>query len=438
MESADVRKAAKAERKAAKNQTLFNIITREELAFVKRALHPESEQQNSRGQGLTNNQTIDENIAYIANTIKWSRLQQTVHAKKLSKTNGGKHKPDGSQQDSEVLGPIIASLGVSTNLAKASKQRKSLDAKLHAAILGDLVVFENDQVETMQRMAGYWRYVNKRTYNEMVRNCEIWDWATGEKLPEIREEAELEAIEEGDENVEADALVGEAEDPVTPESWDDPDFEPSPGGSDAVTEQPYADRNTKDGDIESTGDCTTSARVSDLSYSPGHQPLSTKFQSPARSSESSEQLGDESRHHTKVHSFTLSDNRPARRNPQTPSSKPAHRNAFQGIKDTRLYGKTIHKASPPSTDTPRPPPPAPAPSTSHPIAVNRFGALSHETPAPCDDIAARDATPGAKSVLRIPAKPIVKTLTIHTEPDWQTISHAKGKKKGQGRPGGGA
>ena len=37
----------------------------------------------------------------------------------------------------------------------------------------------------MQRMAGYWRYVNKRTYNAMIRTNKLWDWSTGEKLPEV-------------------------------------------------------------------------------------------------------------------------------------------------------------------------------------------------------------------------------------------------------------
>ena len=179
MDSADARKAAKAERKAAKNQVLFEVITQEDLSRVEKALHPESEQQGSavsKGQGLADNQTIDENIAFNASTFKWSGLRQGVHAKKIAKNNGGKPKANTPQQDNEILSPIFASLGIATNLSKGSKERKSLDAKLRAAILGDLVAVKNDQVETMQRMAGYWRYANRQTYNEMIRNNEIWDW----------------------------------------------------------------------------------------------------------------------------------------------------------------------------------------------------------------------------------------------------------------------
>ena len=53
-------------------------------------------------------------------------------------------------------------------------------------------------------MAGYRRYANRRTYNQMVKNNELWDWAAGQKLPEIEEENELESNEEEDEDEDSD------------------------------------------------------------------------------------------------------------------------------------------------------------------------------------------------------------------------------------------
>ena len=138
--------------------------------MVKTALHPESEQEGpavSNGQGLADNCIIDNNIAFNAHTAKWSKLRQNVSAKKSARTNDFKSKLTVSQHENEALGPIFAVLGISTNLLKASRERKSLDTKLRAAILGDLVAFRNDQVETMQRMAGYWRYVNRRTVSSI-------------------------------------------------------------------------------------------------------------------------------------------------------------------------------------------------------------------------------------------------------------------------------
>lgn len=463
MESADARKAAKAERKAAKNQVLFDVITQEDLIRVEKALHPESDQQASavsKGQGLADNQTIDENIAFNANTFKWSGLRQGVHAKKIAKNNGGKQKPNTPQQDNEILSPIFASLGIITNLSKASKERKSLDVKLRAAILGDLVAFKNDQVETMQRMAGYWRYANRRTYNEMVRNNEIWDWATGERLPEIREEVELDAIEEEDENAEAATLIGDTEGRL-PENWDDPDFElpadqmalsvtshvdrshinGTAGRSDTITKHLNANRDTKlDEELESTRDCITSTK---LSLNHGRlisQTLGFNVLSPLASDEDRQRLRIESGDHTKEDTETSRTSR----NPLSPiTSNRKDEKAFQGVKDTRTFAKAvaIRKASPPVKEPPRSPQPiinilAPATrnrDTSDPL--NRFGALNNETPAPCEEVKKPDP-PLAKAVVKIPTNPIVKTLAIHDElDDWKTQHHRpKGKKGAKGGP----
>ena len=40
----------------------------------------------------------------------------------------------------------------------------------------------------------------------MVKNNELWDWAAGQKLPEIEEESELDSIEEEDEDSDEDDM----------------------------------------------------------------------------------------------------------------------------------------------------------------------------------------------------------------------------------------
>ena len=67
--------------------------------------------------------------------------------------------------------------------------------RLITAITEDVTAYQNEQAETMGRTAGYWRYVSKRTYNFMVRNNKIWDWATGEKLYEL-DDADEDALED--------------------------------------------------------------------------------------------------------------------------------------------------------------------------------------------------------------------------------------------------
>ncbi len=441
MENADVRKAAKAERKAAKNQFLFEVITPQDLALVDKALHPESDQQASaafKGQGLADNHTIDENIAFNANTFKWSKLRQTVHMKKIAKNNGVKQKTNTPEQDNEILSPIFASLGISTHLSKANKQRRSLDAKLRAAILGDIVAFKNDQVETMQRMAGYWRYANKRTYNEMVRNNEIWDWATGEKLPEIMEEAELDVIEEQSENAETEAgtLDGGMEGQI-PENWDDPDFE-IPAGQTELSLTPLVDKlntNGRSDRLTRQSDADRDMKM-DEEVDLIRDSLSFKVLSLDSSNEDWERLRDESGDNANKGSEALNVSSTPRNplSPMTPNLKGPHEEGFQGVKDTRVLGTAIRKASPPFKDTPSTPQsirnllPIPTKNTDTSDLLNRFGALNNETPAPCEEVKKVDA-PLVKSVVKIPAKPIVKILVIHDEKDdWKTLHRLKGKK----------
>ena len=422
MDNADARKIAKAGRKAAKNQVLFNVITEEDLNKVERALHPESGLQVSpvsKGQGLTDNHTIDENITFNANTFSWGKLRQGVHVKKTAKANGGKPKPNTPQQDNEILSPIFARLRISTTLSKPSKERKSLDTRLRAAILGDLVAFENDQVETMQRMAGYWRYANRSVYNEMVRTNEIWDWATGEKLPEIREDVELDVVEEEreDENG-GDGTLDRKTEGHIPENWDDPEFERSADQT-VLPPTPLVDSANADGTMGRSNTLTKLSRA----------------HGDTKPDEDGERLRDESGDLTKKGSEAPCGS-PTPRNPLSPMTSSPHEKDFQGVKDTRVSENAIRKVSPPSKNTPCTPQPGSgilAPETQNTDTrdpLNRFGALDNEVPAPREEIKKANP-PLVKSVIKIPAKPIVKTLAIHNEQDdWRTMQRSKGRKGG--------
>ena len=64
----------------------------------------------------------------------------------------------------------------------------------------------------MQRMEGYWRYVNRRAYNRMVRKGELWDCGTGGRLVELEEgegeSGDGEAEGDGEGGAEADEMEG--------------------------------------------------------------------------------------------------------------------------------------------------------------------------------------------------------------------------------------
>ncbi|MCJ1483596.1 hypothetical protein MMC06_003764, partial [Schaereria dolodes] len=229
----DNKKAKKAEKRMVKNRARIKVITAEEVRRIREALHPTHEQSGTENtgamryvnDGLLNNSTINNNIAFNTNTFSYGSLRQQVHIKKLSKARGiSPTLSNSTSQDSSALPLILCRLGLSVTKMVCSKDRKAFMSKLKEAIQSDLVTTENEERDTMKRMAGYWRYVNKRTYNCMVRNNELWDWRTGAKLEEIEEEDEEEGSQlENQEVAVTDAVAGDEV-----EKYDD-DFVLGPG-----------------------------------------------------------------------------------------------------------------------------------------------------------------------------------------------------------------
>ena len=463
LDDTDARKAAKAERKLAKNQVRFDVIIKEDLDRIQEALHPDFEMASEdaiQGQGLFNNYTIEQNIAFNAGTFKYGALRQSVHAKKSMKNNSP-HKKGGAvdtKQAEESTTAILRALGIKTDLAKATKERKVLDVKLRNAIMSDLVAFENEQAETMERMAGYWRYANRRTYNQMVENNELWDWATGQKLLQIEEESDLDTIDEEDKSAEEEIAVGTTPGTtpsLTPEDWDnikdfkfpitaghivpDPNFQDGDGLR-TPTQAAYTRCST---DAEQFTEMTRShfdeLRLSKLSYSPGRSPGPTlTFYVPSPSSSDDDPFEEK-----KVHFPTA-----------TPTVRPS---AFGGKKDTRTANRVafIREASPPQEQTETPDPKfrrnIPSPTTVPPSCAdisNRFGNLDCELPAPCD-VQKPVVTPSKAKVLNLALPP--KQTAPEAEDGWELIQSAPKrnnksfpclepgkKKKGAGAGGGGS
>lgn len=460
-EDADARKAAKAERKIAKNQVRFDVVTKEDLEIVQDALHPEikaAAEEITQGQGLYDNTIIDQNIGFTANTFRYSKLRQSVHAKKLFKNNGP--PKDGNaiedpKQVEEIAASICESLGIKTKQAKVSKERKNLDSRLRNAITNDLVAYENEQAETMERMAGYWRYANRRTYNQMVENNELWDWATGQKLLKVDEEPELDVIEEEDESPGAD--THDANTPLTtpmtsPESQDNDDGFDVP----AYSISPFIQRfPSEDDDGLKTPTQTSYAGYSrdyndfaeetrkqfngpHLSYSPGRSPGPTvTFNVPSPLSNDDDPYdGDWSDNNATsplniIKNFPLPPGRTKFNNatisPFTPPSTKPHQQLYNGKKDTRVLSRAVFvpSTSPPTDSSPQTPPQPihwhcdpqhrriPSPTTIPPPA-NRFEKLNRELPAPCDDPPAKTRIPTVEKGLgRIPnAKIQAKVINL--------------------------
>lgn len=194
----------KDERRLARNQARFAAALKErEIRRVEQVLHPES----ANGDRSLDNAdplkspTITNNLAFNPSTFNYASLRTDIHTKKVQKNNGSPTTPGSGKrqsQDDEVT-MFVQQLGVDVRKVKnATKERQSLLSKLFEAIRQDLEVAANDDKEFMKRMAGYWRYVSRRTYNHMVQKNEIWDWETGAKLEK------LEYMDEDEDTAEAD------------------------------------------------------------------------------------------------------------------------------------------------------------------------------------------------------------------------------------------
>jgi len=468
-DDADTRKAAKAGRKAAKNQVRFGVVSKQELDGIQDALHPEvrgASEEATQGQGLFDNITIDKNIAFNKGTFKYSSLRASVHAKKVLRNNGQQKKEDVADPFSveEISTSILKALGIATRLTKASRERKSLDAKLRKAILNDLVAFENEQAETMERMAGYWRYVNKRTYNQMVENNELWDWATGQKLLKVEEESDLDTIDEEDESVASTTFDGSTPGttPFTsPETWDnDEDFEFPAGnmplfGSKATdenedglktpTQATYAKYSTDPEEFaERTRRQFDELHLSKLSFSPGRSPGPTlTFQVPSPSpSDYDPFTGDWEDCDSPINEdFLTLKIRNDSRSPLSPLAPNVKRHIFDGKKDTRTCSRAVfvRDASPPENSTPSSSPwrRIPSPTTIPPGCAeisNRFGNLDRELPAPQDD-PKRPETPVKAKVITLALPP--KKVSPQAEEGWEIQAGPKKNNKNFPALGGG-
>ena len=195
-ESVVPRERTRAEKKKLRHQELARVITPDLLSAIDVAIHPEGRPLNSESYSLSaddnsalTDRIIEDNIRYNTNCFRPSSLRASVYEKRLLKSNGiGRAPSPINAQESPEIKFILEQLGIFNPQAHSSKERTVLIKKLRTAIKNDVETVENEDRDTMMRMAGYWRYVNRKTYNHMVRHNQIWNWATGQKLEEVEED----------------------------------------------------------------------------------------------------------------------------------------------------------------------------------------------------------------------------------------------------------
>ena len=194
-------KEMKDARRRERNQARFDALKEQEIHRVERVLHPKSA---SRERSIDTadplkSPTIKNNLAFNPSTFKYESLRTDVHTKKVQKNNGSRTTPESERSQSQDVETFIEQLGVDVRRVKSvSKEQRSLLTELYEAIKQDLECVANDEKEFMKRMAGYWRYVCRRTYNHMVQRNEIWDWETGAKLEPLNMDEDDNTAEAGD------------------------------------------------------------------------------------------------------------------------------------------------------------------------------------------------------------------------------------------------
>ncbi|KAL8658834.1 MAG: hypothetical protein Q9226_000767 [Calogaya cf. arnoldii] len=188
----------KAERKQARSSSLLQVVTPPLMNKIDASLHPESHtsEDKSDGPGDVNgaalsHEIIQDNLAFNTGNFEAATMRQSIHAKRAMKSNGIGKISSKTPRNEAGMAALLGELGV-VPISRPSKERAALMKQLKTAIRDDIDKVENENRDTMMRMAGYWRYVNRKTYNFMVRNNQIWDWTTGQKLEEIEEEEESE------------------------------------------------------------------------------------------------------------------------------------------------------------------------------------------------------------------------------------------------------
>ncbi|KAI9827236.1 MAG: hypothetical protein M1832_005374 [Thelocarpon impressellum] len=252
--SADVKgkRARKAAKRAAKSHGRIRTVRADDVALVQGALHPpEPEALSTRPRSRNNSADLKGRQRPVLRTQGHGANTQELYVwepRSKENSSGGSGKTPANRTWDLALGKdrevkkiategipaeMLQKLGVPLEGAlSADKERKVLLARLCEAIRYDIVTVDNEEKETEMRMEGYWRYVNRKTYNEMVWNNSERDWNSGEKLSNSRRDDNGEGPSGGGEEAVAESEPSTQATPTRSKS-------PTPPTSTAPGAQPH-------------------------------------------------------------------------------------------------------------------------------------------------------------------------------------------------------
>ena len=184
----ELKKAAKLMKETDKAQQrqeqrdLTNVFSQHTLVKVDVSIHGYRTNSESISSQVLCNMLLD-------NISLHQRLEAQMGQPQLRRRRTGMTISKSDQEVSllqlEHMRVVFNKLGVQLVGEGNSKERKELVEKLASAVWLDIELVANEARETLWRMAGYWKWANKRTYNAMVVNNQIVEWSTSKELPDV-------------------------------------------------------------------------------------------------------------------------------------------------------------------------------------------------------------------------------------------------------------
>lgn len=223
-ESSTKKKERKAVKKAARASARPKHLTAAEIEHISRIIHlpvsaGEEGDENVVIEDPLGTPDVKHNLSYHARTFNYRVPRSTV-----MNTYQAPDKHDEKEMRDD-LARILTDLEIPPYSSTLSKRLQGLVFDVCDRIRDDLELVRKENEGTMMRKAGYWRYANKNTYNNMVATNSIVDWKTGEKLAVVSEDNQpaaeaAHAVEQQAANEPEPDRITEAEDESASEASD--------------------------------------------------------------------------------------------------------------------------------------------------------------------------------------------------------------------------
>ena len=207
-------KAEKSISKASKNQQKHTVsVRREDIEAVARAIHGDdfgatSNDGHPLGTDKTIEQVVKRNLGFVSAIQEHRSALLESLAKERDITSKNRQSQRSENDEAELLdmrermedlvvavlrkigvhsaSPTLAFNAPATNgfgtLGSGKRTKAAIVQKLSAAIAEDIENHENEQRQTYQRAAGFWRYANHEILVRLTEHAKKVNWATGEKI----------------------------------------------------------------------------------------------------------------------------------------------------------------------------------------------------------------------------------------------------------------